>query len=144
MFMLERVPNIYKEKKYFHSIYSILLFYIFHSGDLLVGGTKFDKRRKNQAHNVDTFVDVFVPIPPQGISQYLCDAKDAEGHWLYIWDNLVGIRPQSYCLFHRVSCKPAYYFIMYYLNACDQHSNNMVKILFFQFYNQRIWKIYNI
>lgn len=75
-----------------------------HTGGGVVHGTEAGGGGAGQADHAIASCGRPVPVPAQGVPQHLPDAADAEGHWLHLWIHMVGIRPQSHRILHRISC----------------------------------------
>ncbi|KAK6128851.1 hypothetical protein DH2020_037417 [Rehmannia glutinosa] len=59
------------------------------AGRVLVSSAKIDQRGADKAHNDNPLADVPVPIPTQGLSQYMPNEKNAKSDRLYLRHNLV-------------------------------------------------------
>ncbi|PKA50694.1 Cyclic nucleotide-gated ion channel 2 [Apostasia shenzhenica] len=72
---------------------------------LLMGVAKVDQRGGDGILDHNSTLSVRLPVLAQGLPQHLLNERNAEGHWLHLRNDLVGIRPQPHRLFHRLSCK---------------------------------------
>lgn len=69
------------------------LVFDFASGGILASRATIDKRRADKADNDHPPTHLLVPVSSQGLSLPMFDEKNAKGHRVYIWYNLVGIWP---------------------------------------------------
>lgn len=94
---------------------------------ILVGIAWTDQRQRNQAGNVSVVAGIPVSVHSKSVSQSMHDEEDSEGHWLHLWNNLVGLWPQSHCILHCLPCKQ-----LHCPNLCCVSCNESKKNVLFQ------------